>query len=373
MCQPASAGSRMLGKRIGRVPPTPSRLAQRPAPSSASYMSQSAREVPAAANAGPSGQAKRITGSVQVVGSRGSTAHLRSSVSMTSTHARTTSGATAPRTRRKPSSQKSSIDVTILLMRRPPNACAQRPRASIASPGPLEREVMGLIASPPSRAPDCLRASAGRPHLSGRPSGQAPLSRSARRPSLSLELSLQLVEEAPVRALGDNLLRARLDHPRLVEAEGVEAHRVLRIVDAPLVVGNILHGRERIVVARREPAVDEGPSGPFRLEGAEGGRLQDRPQRSLGGDRMFANELPVARGHAAKVLRPRPVDRAVDDDVSEFPGAELLRVRRKCEVGVDLPLREQPLALGGRMLGEGDVLGSSPTWASMLERKTCAG
>src|SRR5437764_1364458 len=63
-----------------------------------------------------------------------------------------------------------------------------------------------------------------------------------------------------------------------------------------------------------------------------------------------------ASGHAAKVLRPRPVDRAVDDDVSEFPGAELLRIRRKCEVGVDLPSREQPLALGGGMLGEGDVL-----------------
>src|SRR5439155_26674568 len=99
-----------------------------------------------------------------------------------------------------------------------------------------------------------------------------------------------------------------------------------------------------------------GPTGAFSLGSADGGRLQYRPQRPLGGDRMFANELPIARGHAAKVLRPRPVDRAVDADVSEFPGAELLRIRRKCEVGVDLPRREQPLALGGGMLGEGDVL-----------------
>jgi len=34
-----------------------------------------------------------------------------------------------------------------------PNGSDQRPRASITSPGSLEREVMGLIASPPSWAP----------------------------------------------------------------------------------------------------------------------------------------------------------------------------------------------------------------------------
>ena len=64
----------------------------------------------------------------------------------------------------------------------------------------------------------------------------------------------------------------------------------------------------------------------------------------------------MTRGDAAKVLRPRPVDRAVDDDVSDLPGAQLLRVRRKAEVGVDLSLREQPLALGGGMLDEVHVL-----------------
>ena len=143
------------------------------------------------------------------------------------------------------------------------------------------------------------------------------------------------------------LLRRRLDHPRLAETQGIEADGVLRIVDAPLVVRNILHGLERIVVARREAAVDEGPSGPLRLEGAEVGPFQDRPQRPLGRDRMLPDELPVTRGEAAKVLRPRPVDRAVDDDVTDLPGAQLLRVRRKPEVGVDLSLREQPLALVG--------------------------
>src|SRR5207249_11127651 len=81
-----------------------------PRPSSASYISPSAGDVPAAANAGPSGQGNRTTGSVQVAGSRGSTARSRSSFSMTSTQAHTISGATAPRSTRNPSAQKSLMD-----------------------------------------------------------------------------------------------------------------------------------------------------------------------------------------------------------------------------------------------------------------------
>ena len=44
---------------------------------------------------------------------------------------------------------------------------------------------------------------------------------------LRLQLLLQLVEEAPVGAVGDDLLGARLHHARLVQAERVEADRVL--------------------------------------------------------------------------------------------------------------------------------------------------
>src|SRR6266568_627804 len=116
-----------------------------------------------------------------------------------------------------------------------------------------------------------------------------------------LQLLLQLVQEPPVSALRDQALRCRLDHSRLAEAEGIEADRVLRIVDAPLVVRNILHGLERIVVARCEAAIDEGESGPLRFEGAEVGSFQDCPQRPLGRDWMFLDELPVTRGEAAKV------------------------------------------------------------------------
>src|SRR5215470_2662708 len=42
-------------------------------------------------------------------------------------------------------------------------------------------------------------------------------------PMLPLQLLLELVEDAPVRALRDDLLRARLDHPGFLEPDCVEA------------------------------------------------------------------------------------------------------------------------------------------------------
>src|SRR5438552_1149232 len=59
---------------------------------------------------------------------------------------------------------------------------------------------------------------------------------------LCLKFLPQLVEEAPVGAPGNNLQRTRLDHPRLVESEGVEAHRIRRVVVPPAGVGNLLDG-----------------------------------------------------------------------------------------------------------------------------------
>src|SRR5204863_4431192 len=106
----------------------------------------------------------------------------------------------------------------------------------------------------------------------------------------SLQLILQLVEEPPVRPLRDETLRRRLDHPGLAKTERIEADRVLRIVDAPLVVRDVLHRLERIVVARCEGAVDEGARGPLGREGAEAGPLQERPPRPLGRERRLLAE-----------------------------------------------------------------------------------
>src|SRR5437879_2703348 len=47
---------------------------------------------------------------------------------------------------------------------------------------------------------------------------------------LRLQLAFELVQEAPVRALGDYLLWARLDEARLVQPQGIVPDRVLGIV-----------------------------------------------------------------------------------------------------------------------------------------------
>src|ERR1041384_3194985 len=65
------------------------------------------------------------------------------------------------------------------------------------------------------------------------PSARSTAAQIARRPTLPLQLPLELVQKAPVRALADDLLRARLDHACLVKAERVEADAVLGVVLAP--------------------------------------------------------------------------------------------------------------------------------------------
>jgi hypothetical protein len=50
---------------------------------------------------------------------------------------------------------------------------------------------------------------------------------------LSLQLLLQLVQEAPLRALSDDLLGGALDHPCFVQAERIKTDRVFGIVLAP--------------------------------------------------------------------------------------------------------------------------------------------
>src|SRR5215475_8942595 len=59
-------------------------------------------------------------------------------------------------------------------------------------------------------------------------------------PPLALHLLLQLVEEAPVGALGDDLLRGTLDQANLVQAQGIKAHRVFWVIFPPAIIGNLL-------------------------------------------------------------------------------------------------------------------------------------
>src|SRR6516225_10365308 len=62
-----------------------------------------------------------------------------------------------------------------------------------------------------------------------------PLSR-----RLCPQLAFELVENAPVGAVGGDLLRGRLAELGITHAQRVEPDRILRVVFPPSVVGNVL-------------------------------------------------------------------------------------------------------------------------------------
>ena len=51
------------------------------------------------------------------------------------------------------------------------------------------------------------------------------------------------MEEAPIGALGNEFLGAALEHPNLVQAQGVEAQGVLGAIRLPRRIGEILYAR----------------------------------------------------------------------------------------------------------------------------------
>src|SRR5215813_1117133 len=81
-----------------------------------------------------------------------------------------------------------------------------------------------------------------------------------RQPMLALQLLLELVDEAPIGVLGEELLRAALKEPAFVETERVETQGIRRAVLAPLAVGgDLLEILHRPVVTFRKPSVHERP------------------------------------------------------------------------------------------------------------------
>ena len=122
---------------------------------------------------------------------------------------------------------------------------------------PPRRALAGAAARPTAPASDAVvrEAAAGLHHRHRKP----PLLAASR-----LQLAFELVQEPPVGAVGDDLLRARLDHADLVQAQGIEADRVLGVVLPPYVVGDLVQGLQRIVVALGEAAIDDQPRGAAR-------------------------------------------------------------------------------------------------------------
>ena len=122
---------------------------------------------------------------------------------------------------------------------------------------------------------------------------------------------------------------ARLDHADLVQPKREEAQRVLGVELAPAGVRDLGQRLQRVVVALREPALDQTLRGLLRLGGADSLALRRARSDALGGDRMIADELPVADHHAAEVLRPWLVGGGVEDHATDLAGAQLLRLGGK--------------------------------------------
>jgi hypothetical protein len=98
---------------------------------------------------------------------------------------------------------------------------------------------------------------------------------------------------------------------------------------------------EGVVVARREPAIDQPLCGVLGLGLAERRGLEGRAQEALGRDRMIAHPGAVAVDHAAEVLRPRPIAERAHDHAADPAGAQLLRLGRKAEEGIGAAGGEQ--------------------------------
>ena len=175
------------------------------------------------------------------------------------------------------------------------------------------------------------------------------------RSPLFLQLLLQLGEEAPVSPLGDELLRSRLDHPYLVEAQSIETHGILGVVLTPPAVRDILHGLQSIVVILREALVHDDLCRAVGLQGAHGVRLENRPDGTFGGDWVLAHKVFVSRHGAAEVLGPRPVHGAFEHHMTDALGTQFLRVRWEAQVGINLGLAEQLFRLRSRALDEVDI------------------
>src|SRR5262252_818001 len=88
-----------------------------------------------------------------------------------------------------------------------------------------------------------------------------------------LQLAFELVEEAPIRALGDDLVGARLDQTGLMQTERIEPQRVFGVVFAPLLVRDVTQGLQSVIVVFGEATADDPPRRAVRLGGAEIGRL----------------------------------------------------------------------------------------------------
>src|SRR5215470_2789245 len=170
------------------------------------------------------------------------------------------------------------------------------------------------------------------------------------------ELLPKLPEDAPVRPIGDELLRVRRDEAGLAQSKPVEAHRVLWIERSPCPVVQLTDSLAGILVGPRVTTVHDKAGHSLGVPAAQIRPLQDGPHRPLGRHRMLSMELPVRCHHTAEVLRPRTVAARVDENAADLPGAQLLGVWRDADEAAHLLVGEQLHGLRGGVDHPLDVL-----------------
>ena len=126
-----------------------------------------------------------------------------------------------------------------------------------------------------------------------------------------------------------------------MEPKSIKPDRILGIILPPFVVAVFPEGLQRMVVSRGDAAIDEPPYRGLGFGGAKISRLEDGAQRAFGRDRILADVFPVARQHAAEVLRPWPVDHRLDDHVADMSSAQFKGFRRVADEHIDLSADEE--------------------------------
>src|ERR1700692_409797 len=157
--------------------------------------------------------------------------------------------------------------------------------------------------------------------------------------------------------MGDNFRRARFHHPRFAQTKRVKTDCVFGIVVTPVVVRHVRKGLNRIVLAEREAPIYQTLRNKGRLAHAQIRCPEHGANQTLSGDGIFADEFAISRQHAAKILRPWAIPRAVDDDMTDVLRTQTLWFWRKSEEGVDLTLSKQLDRLDRRTGHPLDILG----------------
>src|SRR5262249_10344226 len=117
---------------------------------------------------------------------------------------------------------------------------------------------------------------------------------------LTPQLPFELVNEAPIRAIGKDSIGARLDHAHLAKPQRIEAQRVFGIVFMPAIIGGLAQRlRSVLQLAAVAPAHDKS-GGMLGIASTQVGGHQDRPQRPLGRYGVLAHEILVCPDYAAE-------------------------------------------------------------------------